>query len=51
MLDDFFERGGNVFDTAYIYAQGECERLLGGGCTGACAAGCHPRQGRAHTVL
>jgi len=29
MLDDFFERGGNVFDTAYIYAQGECERLLG----------------------
>jgi predicted dehydrogenase/aryl-alcohol dehydrogenase-like predicted oxidoreductase len=29
MLDDFFERGGNCFDTAYQYAQGRCEELLG----------------------
>jgi aryl-alcohol dehydrogenase-like predicted oxidoreductase len=29
MLDDFFERGGNVFDTAYIYGGGQQERLLG----------------------
>ncbi|HET8628680.1 MAG TPA: aldo/keto reductase [Thermomicrobiales bacterium] len=29
MFDDFFERGGNCFDTAYIYGQGRCERLLG----------------------
>lgn len=29
MLDDFFERGGNVFDTAYIYGGGMQERLLG----------------------
>ena len=29
MFDDFFERGGNCFDTAYIYGGGICERLLG----------------------
>jgi predicted dehydrogenase/aryl-alcohol dehydrogenase-like predicted oxidoreductase len=29
MFDDFFERGGTVFDTAYIYASGACERILG----------------------
>jgi predicted dehydrogenase/aryl-alcohol dehydrogenase-like predicted oxidoreductase len=29
MLDDFFERGGNTFDTAYIYGGGKLERMLG----------------------
>jgi aryl-alcohol dehydrogenase-like predicted oxidoreductase len=29
MFDDFFERGGNCFDTAYIYSSGACERMLG----------------------
>jgi predicted dehydrogenase/aryl-alcohol dehydrogenase-like predicted oxidoreductase len=29
MFDDFFERGGNAFDTAWIYAGGKQERLLG----------------------
>jgi len=29
MFDDFFERGGNCFDTAYIYGGGRCEELLG----------------------
>jgi len=29
MFDDFFERGGNCFDTAYIYGGGRRERLLG----------------------
>ncbi len=29
MLDDFYERGGTVFDTAWIYAGGTTERLLG----------------------
>jgi aryl-alcohol dehydrogenase-like predicted oxidoreductase len=29
LLDAFFERGGNAVDTAYIYADGQCERLLG----------------------
>lgn len=29
MFDDFFEHGGNCFDTAYIYAGGLSERLLG----------------------
>ncbi len=29
MFDDFFERGGNCFDTAWIYARGMCERMLG----------------------
>ncbi len=29
MLDDFFERGGNCFDSAYIYGGGACEKLLG----------------------
>ncbi len=29
MFDDFFEQGGNCFDTAYIYGEGQCERLLG----------------------
>jgi len=29
MFDDFVERGGNAFDTAFIYAGGLCEKLLG----------------------
>ncbi len=29
MFDDYFERGGNAFDTAYIYGGGRFERLLG----------------------
>jgi predicted dehydrogenase/aryl-alcohol dehydrogenase-like predicted oxidoreductase len=29
MFDDFFERGGNTFDTAHIYSGGNSERLLG----------------------
>lgn len=29
MLDDYFERGGNCFDTAYIYGGGACEKMLG----------------------
>jgi predicted dehydrogenase/aryl-alcohol dehydrogenase-like predicted oxidoreductase len=29
MFDDFFERGGNCFDTAHIYGGGLMERLLG----------------------
>ena len=29
MFDDFFERGGNAFDTAWVYAGGLCERVLG----------------------
>ncbi|MBP7933070.1 MAG: aldo/keto reductase [Phycisphaerae bacterium] len=29
MFDDFFERGGNSFDTAHGYGGGMCERLLG----------------------
>jgi predicted dehydrogenase/aryl-alcohol dehydrogenase-like predicted oxidoreductase len=29
MFDDFFERGGTCFDTAYIYASGKCEQILG----------------------
>ncbi|HOJ39268.1 MAG TPA: aldo/keto reductase [bacterium] len=29
MFDDFFRRGGNTFDTAYIYGGGDCERVLG----------------------
>lgn len=29
MFDDFFERGGNCFDTAYIYGGGKMEKLLG----------------------
>ncbi len=29
MFDDFFAQGGTCFDTAYIYASGLCERLLG----------------------
>jgi len=29
MFDDFFARGGNTFDTAYIYAGGSAEKLLG----------------------
>lgn len=30
MFDDFFERGGNCFDTAWTYGQeGSCEKLLG----------------------
>lgn len=29
MFDDFFARGGNMFDTAYVYMGGLQERLLG----------------------
>jgi predicted dehydrogenase/aryl-alcohol dehydrogenase-like predicted oxidoreductase len=29
MYDDYFERGGNCFDNAYVYGAGECERILG----------------------
>lgn len=29
MFDDFFERGGTCFDTAWQYAGGECEKVLG----------------------
>jgi predicted dehydrogenase/aryl-alcohol dehydrogenase-like predicted oxidoreductase len=29
MFDDFIERGGNAFDTAYLYGDGLMERLLG----------------------
>jgi predicted dehydrogenase/aryl-alcohol dehydrogenase-like predicted oxidoreductase len=29
MFDHFFERGGNAFDTAYIYGGGRCEQVLG----------------------
>jgi aryl-alcohol dehydrogenase-like predicted oxidoreductase len=29
MFDDFVERGGNCFDTAYIYGGGRMEQLLG----------------------
>jgi aryl-alcohol dehydrogenase-like predicted oxidoreductase len=29
MFDDFFEAGGNTFDTAYIYGGGTMERFLG----------------------
>ncbi len=29
MFDDFFARGGTCFDTAYIYGDGACERILG----------------------
>jgi predicted dehydrogenase/aryl-alcohol dehydrogenase-like predicted oxidoreductase len=29
MLDDYFESGGNCFDSAYIYAGGWSDRLLG----------------------
>lgn len=29
MFDDFYERGGNMFDTAYIYGGGRQETLLG----------------------
>ncbi|MGI8854415.1 MAG: aldo/keto reductase [Thermomicrobiales bacterium] len=29
MFDDFFARGGNAFDTAWVYAGGQCERILG----------------------
>jgi predicted dehydrogenase/aryl-alcohol dehydrogenase-like predicted oxidoreductase len=29
MFDDFFERGGTCFDTAYTYASGACEKMLG----------------------
>ncbi len=29
MWDDYFERGGNTFDTAWLYGRGRQERLLG----------------------
>ena len=29
MWDDFIHRGGNCFDTAYVYGQGKMERLFG----------------------
>lgn len=29
MFDDFFQRGGNAFDTAFGYGGGDCEKALG----------------------
>jgi predicted dehydrogenase/aryl-alcohol dehydrogenase-like predicted oxidoreductase len=29
MYDDFVERGGNCFDSAFIYGNGACEKMLG----------------------
>ena len=29
MFDDFYERGGNCFDVAWVYGRGEREKLLG----------------------
>jgi len=29
IFDDFFERGGNAFDTAYVYGGGEPEQIFG----------------------
>ncbi len=29
MFDDFFERGGTAFDSAYVYGGGMCEQVLG----------------------
>ncbi len=29
MFDDFFERGGNAFDSAFVYGGGRCEEMLG----------------------
>jgi len=29
MFDDWFERGGNAFDSAFIYGGGRCETVLG----------------------
>jgi predicted dehydrogenase/aryl-alcohol dehydrogenase-like predicted oxidoreductase len=29
MFDDYFERGGNCFDTAHMYRGGLCDKLLG----------------------
>ena len=29
LFDDYFEQGGNCFDSAYIYGQGACETVLG----------------------
>lgn len=29
MFDDFFERGGNIFDSAWVYVGGRADRLLG----------------------
>lgn len=29
MFDDYYERGGNCFDSAFIYGGGKCEEVLG----------------------
>ena len=29
LFDDYLERGGNAFDTAFVYGGGQCETLLG----------------------
>lgn len=29
IFDDYFERGGNCFDTAHLYCRGKCEKMLG----------------------
>jgi len=55
LFDDFYARGGNAFDTAYIYGGGSTERLLGQwirnrglrekvviAAKGACAPHCNP---------
>ncbi len=49
LLDAFYERGGNLFDTAWIYGLGRAEALLGQWLTGArrARAGVAHRQGRA----
>ena len=56
LFDDFFARGGNAFDTAYIYGRGRTEKLLGRwirnrglrgevviAAKGACAPDCNPQ--------
>ncbi|GHU69693.1 aldo/keto reductase [Clostridia bacterium] len=50
IMDAYVERGGNCFDTARVYADGECDQALGRWlkATGMrdsvviCAKGCHP---------
>ena len=53
IFDDFFERGGNAFDTAYIYGGGRQERLLGRWMQqrGMRDASRRDGQGRAHAAL
>ena len=50
MFDNYFEYGGNAFDTAHIYGGGRMERLLGTWMRnrGCARAGGGDRQGRAY---